>query len=117
VLRDQDQQFAAGWDAIVEGSGDKSMRLPRNSPNLNAFAERAIQTVKHDGLKQFVILGRRHLAYLLSEYGAFYNEKRPHSSRDRLPPVRGPAPLPSEGPIHVETRLGGLLKHYYRSAA
>ena len=41
--------------------GSKSLILPRCSPNLNAFAERAIQSLKQECLNHFVIFGQRHL--------------------------------------------------------
>ena len=116
LIRDQDQKFEGNFDAILKNNRTKPMKLPRHSPNLNAFAERVIQSLKHECLNNFVICGHRHLDYLVQEYVDFYNHCRPHSARDRLPPIRH-GPRPPEGEIHCESRLGGLLKHYYRQAA
>ncbi|MBT8240343.1 MAG: transposase [Acidimicrobiia bacterium] len=92
------------------------MKLPRHSPNLNAFAERAIQTLKHECLNHFVIFGERHLNHLVSEFADFYNHCRPHSARGRLPPIRN-GPIQIESEICCDSRLGGLLKYYYLRAA
>ena len=117
VLRDRDRKFHDCWDHIIESEpGSKSLILPRCSPNLNAFAERAIQSLKQECLNHFVIFGQRHLDYLVNEYVEFYNRCRPHSSRGCLPPIRN-GPIPTEGEICCDERLGGLLKHYYRKAA
>ncbi len=118
LIRDQDQKFEGTFDAVIRGHGIKRLKLPRNSPNLNAVAERAIKTLKDECLSHFIICGQRHLDYLTQEYAVDYNELRPHSSRDCLPPVRPnanppPAPPPDARELACEKRLGGLLRHYY----
>jgi putative transposase len=67
--------------------------------------------------------------YLLSEMLAYYHEERPHQGMENelLLPAKGPRrkgkkdePPPDTLPlsqIGCRTRLGGLLKHYYRKAA
>ena len=117
VLRDRNPKFEGSFDDIMKSIGIKPVVLPRRSPNLNAFAERVIQSVKHECLDHFVLLGEGHLNYLIHEYVDFYNHCRPHSARDHLPPCRdGPSPE-AEGNFLCDSRLGGLLKHYYRKAA
>jgi len=70
------------------------------------------------GCKNCVILGKKHLNYLVQEYVDFYNTCRPHSAVGHLPPCRdGPPPELTAGRILCEERLDGLLKHYYREAA
>ena len=66
--------------------------------------------------KPFVILREKHLNYLVDEYVDFYNNYRPHSSVGYLPSCRD-GPIPVEGKIRCQKRLGGLLKHYHREAA
>ena len=117
MLRDRDGKFVSGFDTIMKGNGIKPVILPHRSPNLNAHAERVIQSVKHECLNHFVILGERHLDYLLREYVDYYNHCRPHSACDHLPPCRDGPPPEAEGKILCESRLGGLMKHYYRQAA
>ncbi|QQS08275.1 MAG: transposase [Phycisphaerales bacterium] len=83
--------------------------------------ERLIQSVQAECLDQFVILGTRHLDYLLREYVDHYNRERPHSSLEfatpmcRRPSIRaGPA---DRREVRCRSRLGGVIKHYYRNAA
>ena len=116
LIRDCEMKFNNCWNEIIAPHGIRSMKLPRHSPNLNAFAERAIQSVKQECLNHFVICGERHLNDLVQEYVEHYNNERLHSSIGRLPPMRN-GPYRGEGRITVSTRLGGLLKHYYRNAA
>ena len=50
------------------------------SPNVNAFAERWAQSVQVECLDHFVVLGERHLEYLVSEYVEYFNQERPHQA-------------------------------------
>jgi len=77
--------------------------------------------LKQECLDHFIVLGEKHLRYLVQEFVAYYNEQRPHSSRGNLPLSMDKLPDPVEclGPKDVvcQERLGGLLKHYERKAA
>jgi putative transposase len=78
LLKDQDTKFTDGFDDIFSSEGVRVKRLPFGSPNLNAYAERVIQSIKHECLDQFVVFGERHLEHLVREYEGFYNTVRPH---------------------------------------
>ncbi|MBY0310476.1 MAG: transposase [Phycisphaerales bacterium] len=100
------------------------MQLPFRSPNLNAHVERFIQSLQNECLRKFLILGTRHLDHLVMEYVQHYNLERPHSRighrtpAGRAPPLRIAKRdnLDARG-ILCSTRLGGVLRHYRRSAA
>ncbi len=124
LLRDRDDKFAVGDGAFgraLAAVGIETMRLPHRSPNLNAYAERLIQSIEVECLDHFVVLGTRHLDHLLSEYIDYFNQQRPHSSLDlatpmgRKPPVRAGPVEPRE--IRCKEQLGGVIKYYYRKAA
>lgn len=87
LLHDQDAKLHRGFDEILRANSIRVTRLPRRSPDLNAFAETAVRTVKHDGLNNFVVLGEKHLNHLVQEYVGYYNRRRPHSAREHLPRV------------------------------
>ncbi|MEO0513842.1 MAG: integrase core domain-containing protein [Planctomycetota bacterium] len=119
LLRVRDGKFAPIFDIILETSGIDVKVLPVRSPNLNAFAERFAQTIKHECLNHFVILGHKHLDYLMATFVDYYHTQRPHQSKENKPLLRlteSPPPNP-DGEVLCEERLGGLLKHYYRKAA
>jgi transposase InsO family protein len=46
VLHDRDAQFCAEFRETLAAAGVKCLRLPPRSPNLNAFAERWVRSVK-----------------------------------------------------------------------
>jgi putative transposase len=64
-----------------------------------------------------LIFGQRHLRMILAQYGARYNGRRPHRSRELRPPRPGhpPAGL-SQKPIQRRPLLGGLINEYKRAA-
>jgi len=45
-------------------------RLPRRSPNLHAFIERFIRSIKEECLDRVIPLGEAHLRELIREYAA-----------------------------------------------
>ncbi|MGD9791105.1 MAG: integrase core domain-containing protein [Phycisphaerales bacterium] len=124
LVRDRDSKFLTGDGVFERALGDcgmRSMPLPCRSPNLNAHVERLIQSVQAECLDHFVILGTRHQDYLLREYVDHYNRDRPHSSLEFAAPM-GRRPSTRAGParrgeIRCRSRLGGVIKHYYRKAA
>ena len=90
------------------------------APNLNAYAERFVQTLRTECLDYFVVFGEKHLRHILFEFLAYYHDERPHQNLGNAPPCRQEEtilPFVKDQSIHRRVRLGGLLKHYYRKAA
>jgi putative transposase len=121
LLRDRDSKFVPAFDEVLRAEGVEVKAVGPRAPNLNAYAERWVGSVKRECLDHFVVFGEEHLRYLVTEYVAWYNERRPHQGKDNRPlslvspaePVGGFA----AGDVACEERLGGVLKHYYRRAA
>jgi putative transposase len=121
VIRDGDGKFRGAFDDILRSEGIAVQRLPIRAPNLNAHAERWVQSLKQECLDHFIVFGRRHLDYLISEYVEHYHTERPHQAKGNLPltgagPPRRFTGAPP-GKIVCHERLGGLLRHYHRVAA
>ncbi|MEM9420192.1 MAG: hypothetical protein AAGA25_14225 [Planctomycetota bacterium] len=66
--RDRDGKFAPIFDTILKSFGVEVKKLLVRSPNLNAFAERFVQALTYECLNHFVILGHKHLDYLVSTF-------------------------------------------------
>ena len=114
VVRDRDTKFGPLFDRVLRARGVRPMKLPHCSPNLNAHAERFVQTVRVECLDRFIVLGTRHLDYLVGEFMEHYNTERPHSGiGHRTPAGTGP---PGEGRVVCRKRLGGVLRSYGRVA-
>ena len=92
--------------------------LPPHSPNLNAYAERWVRSVKDEALSRMILFGENSLWHVLNEYVDHYHQERNHQGKDNVLLF----PLPSlagehDGLIQCRERLGGLLKYYEREAA
>lgn len=123
LIMDMDTKFTARFRATLESDGIEVVRVGPRKPNLNAFAERFVQSIKVECLDHFVFFGIDHLYHVVSKYVDFYNRHRPHQGRDNktLPMATDgsdPATIPfNAGRIECQSELGGLLRHYYCKAA
>ena len=93
VLHDRDPLFTEAFRELLRAEGVEPIRLPAKSPNLNAFAERFVLSVKSECLNKIVILGEAHLRTVISEYSAHYHLERNHQSlgNELLTSQTGPA--------------------------
>jgi hypothetical protein len=103
-------------DFISEG-GTEVIRLPPLSPNLNAFSERFVPSIKEECLTKMIFVGQGSLRRALTEYMTHFHEERNHQGlENRL--IRGiPAVAANDASIHRRTRLGGMLSYYHRVSA
>ena len=120
LLRDHDTKVGDLFDAVLRENGVCVEKVGPQAPNLNAVAERKVQTVEHECLHHFVVFGEAHLRYLLDEFLTHFHLERPHQGLGNRPPCGADAPeraVFASGDIECQERLGGLLKHYRRRAA
>ncbi len=78
VILDRDPLYTAAFRRLLQSSGVTPLVLPARSPNLNAFAERFVESVKSECLNRMVPLGERHLRTALREFVHHYHDERPH---------------------------------------
>jgi putative transposase len=118
LIHDRDPLYTKKFQATLRAAGVRCLKIPKQSPNLNAYAESYVRTIKRECLNKMVLFGERHVRYVVDQYIGHYNMERPHKGLDYRPPVE-PNGLPScrDGPVLCRERLGGLLKSYYRGAA
>ena len=130
VTRDYDGKFSKAFDQVFKERSIQVKRVGPQAPNMQAFIERWIQSLKHEALNHFVVFGKEHFDFIVSEYVQYFLDLRPHQGIGNvlLPRPRGePAevvssddctpPLRDLADVKCEHRLGGLLKHFYRNAA
>jgi transposase InsO family protein len=119
LIHDRDAKFCGPFDEVLRSEGIDIIRTPVKSPKANAFAERAVKTLRHEVLDWTLILSRRHLDRVLASYVRHYNAERPHRGIDLRTPERQSHVDPVE--IVPETKrrdlLGGLIHEYYPAAA
>ena len=93
------------------------VRLPARSPNLNAFAERFVRSVKPECLPRVIPLGERHLRHMLTQYVEHYHKERNHQGIGNQPIEPLPANTNAgDGVVRRRERLGGALRHDDRAA-
>ena len=78
LLLDRDPLYTQAFRRIIDQAGVKTVRLPAHSPNLNAFAERFVLSIKSECLERLVPLGERHLRLAIAEYIRHYHLERNH---------------------------------------
>ena len=112
----RDPLFTEAVRGLLRDSGVKPLRLPANSPNLNAYAERFVLSIRRECLDRFVPLSERHLRTAVTEYVVHYHTERNHQGlgNELLTPL--PASANDTGPIVSRERLGGILNYYCRAA-
>jgi putative transposase len=117
LLHDRDARFTTAFADTLWAAGVEAVRLPARSPNLNAYAERFVRTIKESCLDQLILVGERSLRTAVHEFVQHYHHERNHQgmSNRLLFPVERAAR--GDGPITCRARLGGLLKYYDRPAA
>jgi putative transposase len=121
LVRDNDNCYVREFEAVFEQADVRVMPTAPRAPNQNAYVERWIGSLRYECLSRFITFGLGHLDYIVSEFGEFYNESRPHQRKENRPLTGSwtvvDEPLSKKEQIVCQTRLGGVLKHYERIAA
>ncbi|MGB5677349.1 MAG: helix-turn-helix domain-containing protein [Gammaproteobacteria bacterium] len=119
LIHDRDTKYCQSFRDTI-GSGDvKTLPLPARSPNLNAFSERWVKSVKDDCLSKLILFGETSLRRALHDYLVHYHAERNNQGKGNvlLFPTATQAKNHVDGSVRCKERLGGLLKYYYREAA
>ncbi len=118
LIHDRDGKFCPDFQKTLEMAGVRSIPLPPRSPNLNAYAERWVRSVKDECLSNVILFGERSLRRALGEYAEHYHQERNHQGRGNvLISPSAQSDQRRDDPIKLRERLGGLLKYYHREAA
>ena len=117
LIHDRDPLFTAEFRETLTAAGVESVRLPARSPNLNAYAERFVRTIKESCLERMILLGEPSLRRATREFLAHYHRERNHQGLDNGLLFPGPTATDLAAPIKRRQRLGGMLNYYYRQAA
>jgi transposase InsO family protein len=115
LITDRDGKFSPRFRAILDGQDIEILLTAYLAPNMNAYAERFVKSIKSECLDQMIFLGRESLVRAIADYVVHYHEERPHQGIGNML-IDGKIPR-GEGVVDVRERLGGLLKYYYRKAA
>ena len=116
LIHDRDPLFTAEFQQLLADVGVKSVKLPRQSPNLNAHAERFVRTIKESCLERLVLFGERSLRTAVHEFTQHYLRERHHQGLGNRLILGDNCGEAKRGRIQRRQRLGGLLNYYSRAA-
>jgi transposase InsO family protein len=117
LIHDRDPLFTRAFSELLESSGVKTVKLPVRSPDLNAYAERFVRSIKSECLAQLIPLGERHLRKAVKEYTEHYHFERNHQGLSNELIEKLSDEPNTDGAVECQERLGGVLNYYYRRAA
>jgi Homeodomain-like domain/Integrase core domain len=112
VLHDRDTKFCMACEEVLASEGIHCLKLPPRSPNLNAFAERWVRSVKEECLSQLILFGEASLRRALAEFVAYYHSQRNHQGKGNVLLFPAPSTTTRRRKVVCRQRLGGLLKYY-----
>jgi hypothetical protein len=78
LVCDRDAKFGGGFTNVFIGADASVVRVAPRAPNMNAFAERFVRTLRRELLDYVLILNDDHLRHVLAQYRSFYNAACPH---------------------------------------
>lgn len=111
LLHDRDSKFCAAFQETLRFGGVQPLILPARSPNLNAFAERWVRSIKSECRSKLILFGEASLRRATTEFIDHYHLERPHQGNGNQLLFPAPSPKSSRLQSRVKSRerLGGLL--------
>jgi len=117
LIHDRDPLFTEGVREILMSSGVETLKLPARSPNLNAYAERFVRSIKSECFARIIPLGEHHLRKAVKEYTEHYHLERNHQGLNNELIMKLADRPDMNAVVERRERLGGVLNYYYRRAA
>ena len=114
VLHDRDTKFCSAFRATLRAGGIKPIQLPARSPNLNAYAERWVRSVREECLSRLILFGEGSLRRAVTEFIEHFHGERNHQGKGNIllfPAEKVGQPKPRSR-VCCRERLGGLLKYH-----
>jgi transposase InsO family protein len=116
LILDRDTKYTDQFRRLIRGSGTNVIRLPPRSPNLNAYAERFVRSIKSECLNRMIFIGQASLRRAVAEYVDHYHGERNHQGLDNRLILTVPSSVQEVGMVRRKQRLGGMLNFYCREA-
>ena len=117
LIHDRDPLYTREFLSMLAEVGIESVKLPPRSPNLNAYAERFVKTIKESCLERMILFGEDSLRNAVREFVEHYHLERNHQGLGNALIVPIKTTHETIGPMQCRQRLGGLLNYYYQQAA
>jgi len=86
LIHGRDGKYCPAFQRLMDEAGIRRVPLPPRSPNLNAYAERLVRSVKEECLARLILFGEAALHHTLHEYSVHYHHERNHQGRGNVLP-------------------------------
>ena len=113
LIIDRDTKYTQRFRHLIESSGTEVIRLPPLSPNLNAYAERFVRSIKDECLNRMIFVGQASLRHAVDEYMAHYHGEHNHQGLENRLLMETSTVAANGGVVQRRPRLGGMLNFYY----
>jgi transposase InsO family protein len=115
LILDRDTKYTEEFRNVFVREGTHLIRLPPRSPNLNAFAERFVRSIKSECLNRMIFFGQASLQHAIRHFMAHYHTERNHQGlANQL--LQPDLIIEPSRPVQRRQRLGGMLNYYRRAA-
>src|SRR5262249_11109902 len=78
VIHDRDPRFTLAFRETLAAADVQVVRVPPRSPNLNAYAERFVRTIKESRLDRIILVGEASLRRAVREFADHDHHERNH---------------------------------------
>jgi len=116
LIVDRDSSFIALREYLDTNTETEVVLLPPRSPNMNAYLERFMRSLKSECLDRMIFFGQKSLRRALTQYIEHYHTERNHQGLENQLIEPDDNVGSAVGDIQCRERLGGMLKYYRRAA-
>ncbi len=103
LIIERDAMFSRRFKSILDGSSVEVLLTAYLVPNMNAYAERFVKSIKAECLDQMIFLWRKSMVRTIAEYMAHYHDERSHQGIGNL--LICGRTTQSDGAFEVKERL------------
>jgi putative transposase len=114
LVLDRDTKFTEAFRKTLASAGVETVLTAVRAPNMNAVAERFVKTIKDECLSKMVFFGEGMLRRAVAEFFEHYHTERHQQGLGNQLLRPGPTLRVTEGTVHRQVRLGGLISFYQR---
>ena len=84
LIHDRDGKYCPAFQQIIDAAGVTRVPLPPRSPNLNAYAERWVRSIKEECLSRLILFGEASLRHALTQYMEHFHHERNHQGKGNV---------------------------------
>jgi putative transposase len=115
LIHDRDPLFTAEFQSLLAAVGATSVKLPRQCPNVNAYVERFVQSIKESCLECLILFSENSQRTAIRQFVFHQYKGTPSPRRGNRLILPEPSETKKDEPYNVVNGLGGMLNSYCRA--